>query len=144
MKKLSLLLLTTGVLLSCSKDDSKSQNDLLVGVWKESKEELVSGKDNSVIDTYPADDCDKTGSIELFSNGTYQTKRYSFVNKNCVLEGTYNGVYSYNDTSKKLTMDGEQKDVLSLKLNEFVYIVEYTNDQNGDNVNDYYLNYLVK
>jgi len=142
MKKIVLGLVVLSSLVSCSNDDSS--NNSLVGVWKKSKEELVSGKDKTIIETFITDDCEKKGTIEIFNNGQYKSTRYSTSNQDCLLDGIFEGTCSYNANTKKLTMDGELKDVLSLTSNEFVYVIETTNDQNGDGIDDYYVSYLIK
>ncbi len=136
MKKILLAGLAVFTLTACKKDEEKKPS--IIGVWKLDKELLVSGVDDIVLDTYTFDECEKKTTNEFKSNGQYVVTQYDWNqdHSDCEFDGTETMPYSYDESTKKITIDGQVGEVITLTENKLVMQAEL-GDENGDGVADY-------
>ena len=134
-------------LFSCRGDENNtSSNNGILGVWKKSKEIIFSGKDNSVITTYPNNDpCESKSNTEFTNDGKVIFRTfYENSNGNCVQHPAETKTYSYDSNTKKLTINGAlYGEVIKLTNSEFETKVSL-GDENGDGIKDYAVEYGFK
>ena len=145
MKKIMMLSLSMIALMSCSNNDDADNQTSIVGVWKESKTVIYSGSNNAVLNTELPDDCDKKNTYEFTSNGMLNTKTFYTQSTTglCIEVANSSDAYTYNPETKKIVVDGETTDVLSLTNNALQIVVDI-NDENNDGVDDKVVMFLVK
>lgn len=140
------------VLISCRKDDNVDIQNEIVGTWKMTKDIIISGKDNSIISTDPVldSDCESKNRYTFDSSNRYSYSDHKKTSSICKLFKTANGDYSYDNSTKKLTIkfDGSNESVTSnlhsLKTNEMQLIQEDYNDYNNDGINDKFITVFNK
>ncbi|WP_415326670.1 lipocalin family protein [Chryseobacterium sp. MMS23-Vi53] len=136
MKKfLFLAVVSTIALGSCSNDDDEDLSTTVVGTWKPSMEKVLSGSNGAVLSTDNFDTCYKKSTFNFKSNNTLSTNTYENVSGTCTNYGEQNISYSYNHSGKKITIDGDDYEVISHTQNEFQIVGDY-DDRNGDNIED--------
>lgn len=140
-----MLSLGVAIVMSCSSDDDATDSQAsIVGTWKESKTVIYNGSNNAVLDTELPDECDKKNSYEFTSAGQLNTTIYYTQSGGvCAIDGTDSEAYTYNSETKKIVVNGETTDVLSLTSNELQIVVDL-NDENGDGIDDKVVMFLYK
>lgn len=138
-------------LTSCKSDEEEANNpysesNLIVGVWKESKEVTISGADNStVLDTYMVTGCDALNNFNFKSDGGYVENIYDNATSGtgCNLDSTKTGSYSYDPLTKALTINYsggttgiENLTVLAVNASSLV-VKNKIDDDNGDGIDDF-------
>ncbi len=133
-------------LSSCRKDDDDEQNTpTVVGIWKPSKEIVISGKNGAIISSEVSTTCYKKSTFDFKSNNTVTVDIYEEnMDGACANYGKETLSYSYDAVTKKLKIEGEEdQEVLNLTSNEFQIVIEYS-DVNNDNFDDKIVLVLVK
>lgn len=111
MKKILLCFLVLVVGACSNSDDSNSDKELIIGVWKPVEEgEVYQG----VPDIYSYSDCEQQGRMTFFANGNWETFDYDHVydnNSNIIdckkdVENTNGTWLRINENQIKLTYDG--------------------------------------
>lgn len=144
MKKITMLSLGVLAVMSCSSDDSTDEQVSIVGTWKEAKTVIYSGSNNAILDTEMPDACDKKNTYEFTSSGVLTSNIfYTKSDGTCGVDDTFTENYSYDPSTKKITVDGDITDVLALTQNE-LQIVADENDENGDGINDKMVMYFYR
>lgn len=152
-KKLLLTFASALVILSCRKDDDSIQTpeQQLVGTWKTIKTVKISGKDNSIISTTNASGCSASDTFQFTSDKKIIFKLHAVPSESstCSLVETATGTYSYNSTSKNITIAylgdyTENINIYSLNNSELVTFEALDRDYNGDGINDNELTYQNK
>ena len=105
MKKILLLLLVaTFSVVSCSKDDDNSSVDPLIGTWKYYK--FFSNEEE-----FPLDDCEKTSTLKINSNGTFESNYFFDNGTSCESGGVSTGFWENTGNNVyKITSDPETVD----------------------------------
>lgn len=137
MKKLLLASAALISLAACQNDDDDTDSPAsIVGTWKLSKMMVYSGKDNKVLDEDAASACESKSTFVFANDGKVTTHSYFHANDgSCEDLGTTTTPYSYNASTKILTINGEETPLKSMTANTFEVITE-TWDYNGDNIDD--------
>ncbi len=154
MKK-TLIALTISILIlnSCSdfNDNNNNSNESsFVGIWKNVKVEIISGKDNSVISTSMVTGCETSNTFEFTSDKKFTFKLYRSLNNNpCELAETPTGIYSYNTILKVLTYKYSDNTIENILVNsitnsELVTVENLDIDYDGDGIIDKEFQYLNK
>lgn len=142
-KNLVLGALSVLALSSCRKDDEEN-TPTIVGVWKPLKEIVISGKDGAIISSENSDSCYKKSTFNFKNDNTVISTIYEEnMDGNCTNFGSETLPYSYDANNKKLTVEGEEQEVLSLSSTEFQIVSDY-DDVNNDNFDDKIVLVLVK
>ncbi len=153
MRKILLLAVASFSLafIACKSDDDEiievySEANMIIGVWKQSKEVIISGADNStVLDTYITNGCTAMDNFNFKNDGTYVDKIYgtSQSGQPCTLTTTSTGNYTYDPQTKALTItysggaNGvEHLTVLGVNTTNMV-VKNKIDDDNGDGIDDY-------
>lgn len=150
MKKYLLLFAFSALALSsCEDDDIQNfELDMLKGEWKETKEEIISGKDNkTVISSIVPTGCSAKSTTEFRIDYYAAYTAVTGIGATCTSSKT-EGTYTYDTETKVLVIkynnDNERPykvEILSsseLRLMEMFDSIDY----NGDQVIDYvYRNY---
>lgn len=152
MKKLLLGVLALGFLAtSCKKDDdNNSPSAMLVGTWKVSKTVVISGKDGSILSSDIVTGCSAQDNTEFRSDKTFINMSYdnSGANGACALDYTETGSYSYNESTKDLSMTwagNTSADVYKVEnLTNNQMQVYFMDDDNNDGFPDKFINYMYK
>lgn len=143
VKKLTLLALTSLSIISCKKDDDEKLKLMINGTWSLTKNQIMSGKDNSILFSEAITDCPEKRSYQ-FSNYNYTLTFFkdNFVGS-CVASGTENGTFSYNDTENKITFKSSRtNNTYSLNVNSVsgneLQLADsfYGYDANNDGITD--------
>lgn len=146
MKKYLLLFAFAGLALtSCEDDDVENfELDMLKGEWKETKEEIISGKDNkTVINTVVPTGCSAKSTTEFRIDYYAAYNAVTGIGATCTSAKT-EGTYTYDAELKVLVIkynnDNERPyrvDILSnseLRLVELFDSIDYDGDMVKDNV----------
>ncbi|WP_267405394.1 MULTISPECIES: lipocalin family protein [unclassified Chryseobacterium] len=143
MKKLLFLALSAGfVFSSCSNDND--DNPSIIGTWRPSQTITVSGKTGNVIDTENASTCYKKSTFDFKSNGSMVATIYDENGAGaCSNLGTDTVQYSYNYDKKRITIDGEEQEVISHTNNKIQIVTDY-DDEDGDGIDDKIMIVLTK
>lgn len=143
-KKLLLGALSVLALSSCRKDDEKENTPMVVGVWKPSKEIVISGKNGAVLSSTVSSNCYRRSTFNFKEDNNVISNIYDEnISGECVTFGEDSFPYSYNSANKTIILDGEEQDVLNLTDNEFEIVTQYE-DMNDDNFDDKIVLVLVK
>lgn len=146
MKKIYLIAICVSF-FSCRSDENNMSSTIgIVGVWKKSKEIIFSGKDNSVIATYPNNDpCESKSNTEFTTDGKVIFRQfYENSSGACLQHPAETKTYSYDSNTKKLTINGAlYGEVIKLTNSEFETKVSL-GDENGDGIKDYAVEYGFK
>ncbi|MCU7616111.1 lipocalin family protein [Chryseobacterium sp. PBS4-4] len=145
MKKYLLLFAFSALALSSCEDDDVEgfELDMLKGEWKDTKEEIISGKDNkTVLSTITPTGCSAKSTTEFRIDYYAAYTAVTGIGATCTSEKT-EGTYTYDAEKKILVIkyknDNERPyrvDILSnseLRLMEMFDSIDY----NGDMVIDY-------
>lgn len=135
------------IILSCrNEDNNSSTNDGIIGTWKKNKEIIYSGKDNSIIATYPNDDpCEKNSTTEFANDGkVYFRQYYKNTSNNCVQHPTETKTYSFDTNTKKLNIEGKLYGEIIKSTNSELETKVSLGDENNDGVKDYAVEYGYK
>ncbi|MFC3161500.1 Lipocalin-like domain-containing protein [Chryseobacterium arachidis] len=137
MKKILFLAIASTIALgSCSNnDDEENLSQTVVGTWKPVMEKVISGSNGSIISTDNFDTCYKKSTFNFKSNNTLTTNTYENVSGTCTNYGEETVSYSYNHSSMKITIDGDEYEVIAHNQNEFQVVGDY-DDKNGDGIED--------
>lgn len=146
MKKYLLLFAFSALaLISCEDDDVESfELDMLKGEWKETKEEVISGKDNkTVINSIVPTGCNAKSTTEFRIDYYAAYTAVTGIGATCTSAKT-EGTYTYDAEKKILVIkynnDNERPyrvDILSsseLRLVELFDSIDYDGDQVPDQV----------
>jgi hypothetical protein len=146
MKKYLLLFAFSALALSsCEDDDVESfELDMLKGEWKETKEEVISGKDNkTVINSIVPTGCNAKSTTEFRIDYYAAYTAVTGIGATCTSAKT-EGTYTYDAEKKILVIkynnDNERPyrvDILSsseLRLVELFDSIDYDGDQVPDQV----------
>ncbi len=131
---------------SCNKNDSSTNNpqpnttnNLLVK-WKYDHWEK-----NGVLQNLSS--CDKNGYVQFNSNGTFERKDYWLMSNTCVIEGEENGTYTFNSTTKKITLvfndisQGPQTEIWNnVELTDKA--LKFSWDENKDGNDEHLIGYI--
>ena len=129
----SLLFLT----FSCRNDsENESKKDDLIGVWQQSKSVIYSGKDNSVLGTYPNDDpCEKNATSEFKSDGKLIISEFYTNSSNvCVARPIVIKNYTYDTSTKQLKVNNTLEGEITEKIPDIKY------DSASDKKEDIFIN----
>lgn len=154
MKKI-LFLAIAGLTLctSCKSDDEENNgNDemnMLVGVWKTSKQITVSGVDNTtVLDTYVPTGCYVQDYVNFKTDGTYVVTEYKSENNSCVVDSSEAGTYTYNPQTKELSISSSGtsgSDIIKVQaLTNSSLVISVNDDFDGDGIKDKMTTYLYR
>ncbi|KQT35900.1 hypothetical protein ASG22_02455 [Chryseobacterium sp. Leaf405] len=137
MKKILFLAVASTIALgSCSSNDSEENiSTTIVGVWKPSMEKVISGSNGNVLSTDNFDTCYKKSTFNFKANNTLTSNTYENVSGTCSNGGEDTMSYSYDYSNKKITIDGDEYEVISHTQNEFQLVGDY-DDKNGDSIED--------
>ena len=148
MKKSLIICSLIFLTFSCRNDsENESKTEDLIGVWQQSKSVIYSGKDNSVLGTYPNDDpCEKNATSEFKSDGKLIISEFYTNNSNvCVARPIVIKNYTYDTSTKQLkvnnTLEGE---ITKLTNSNLELTANYHYDDNGDGIPDIYIDYYFK
>lgn len=153
MKKILLTTLAIGLLVSCRKDDdNNNSNDIasIVGTWKAVKKEVISGKDmKKILEIELSNDCQKSSTFEFTTDNKYNVVSYDNFAGKCVIEDQFSISYSYNSTTKKLTVkhssaEAYEGTVEQLTTTKLQVMGEYLGDYDKDGTNDYERTYYER
>ncbi|MDR2205550.1 MAG: lipocalin family protein [Flavobacteriaceae bacterium] len=143
MKKLIVGILLFTVLIACNKDDDNVSS--IVGTWKPDSIFLISGADGTVYQQIPLDDCMKQSTLQFTQDGKAISDSYFSDGTDCVHQGISTTDYTYNQSDHKLIIDGDEEyDVSELTQNKMVMDADTGLDLNGDGVNEFARQVLVK
>lgn len=89
--------------ISCKRDDiiEKSAPAQLIGIWKYSKYETISGKDGSVLNSTIISDCGLSDNYEFKNDRTFVSNFYDNINGSCALNVAI-GTYEFNEMTNDL------------------------------------------
>ena len=142
MKKILFASLACAFLLSCNRDndDDNSSSSSVVGKWKITKYLTISGKDKTtILDSETNSGCEASDSFEFKSDKTYIFNYYDDSTGSCKLTDTVNGTYSYNSSTKILSIidngTTENNEIFKITNSEMQFITD-TDDYNNDGVLD--------
>jgi hypothetical protein len=135
---------TVGSLFIGCKKDNNNSGSSIVGVWHPLKQAVLSGKNGNVIDEDAFDDCVKQSTFEFTSAGKINEKGYVKDGASCVIDTEITVDYSFNKDKMELTWDGTTLKVHSLTSNELSIIFSELPDQDGDGIDDLYVQVLAK
>lgn len=143
-KKILVTLCAIGLLAgSCSKDEETTQEFSLVGKWSPSRK-IVVGNNGVTISNTPYSDCFKASTYDFRENNTMTSQVYDFdVVGDCKNFGQKTVPYTYDHNAKKLTIDGENVEIISRTNNEFQFVSDY-DDTDSDGLDDKIIIVLVK
>lgn len=124
-------------LLSCDREENVSQNDSgkFIGVWKESKSFVISGKNSSIIFSSIPNSCESKSTFEFTSDKKYISNYYNDNSGSCKFDEKVVVDYSYDSNLKKINIGGYTGDVLLL-TNTKIQIVEGLYDEDNDGIED--------
>lgn len=149
-KQLLLFAFSALALTSCEDDDIQAYEiDMLKGDWKESKREVISGKDNkTVLNTQTPTGCSAKNTLYFRTDFYTSYTAYSGNGIDCQVNAATTGKYTYDEESKALNIKFDNNDEDKYKVmvltNQDLKIMTLSNniDQNGDQVADYtYITY---
>ena len=146
MKKFYLVALCISVFSCRSEENNSTSNNGIIGVWKKSKEIIYSGKNNSIIATYPNNDpCESKSNTEFTNDGKAIFKQfYENSSGTCLQHPTETKTYTFDSNTKKLTINGVlYGEIIKLTNSELETKVSL-GDENNDGVNDYAVEYGYK
>lgn len=150
MKKIYLLGALSLLLFSCKNDDDDNTMASIVGDWKLSKIEVVSGSNNNdILYSENVVGCNANTSFEFKNDGNYEFKYYYKSGNQCELDYVYSGLYNYDRTAQTISVKETTSNssdiykVEKLNSNELV-ISELTYDQDNDDIDDKEVYYLHK
>lgn len=136
MKKILFLAVASTIALgSCSSDDEENLSSTVVGLWKPSMEKVISGSNGNVLSTDNFDTCYKKSTFNFKANNTLTSNTYENVSGTCTNYGEDTSSYSYDHSNNKITIDGDDYEVVAHTQNEFQIVGDY-DDRNGDNIED--------
>jgi len=137
MKKILFLAVASTIALgSCSSNDNEENiSTTIVGVWKPSMEKVISGSNGNILSTDNFDTCYKKSTFNFKANNTLTSNTYENVGGTCSNSGEDTMSYSYDYSNKKITIDGDEYEVISHTQNEFQLVGDY-DDKNGDSIED--------
>lgn len=145
MKKYLLLFAFSALALSsCEDDDVEAfELDMLKGQWKETKEEVISGKDNkTVLNTVVPTGCNAKSTTEFRIDYYTAYTAVTGIGNNCT-SSTTEGTYTYDAEKKilviKLKNDNERAFKVDILSNSEMRLMEMFDsiDYNGDKVIDF-------
>jgi len=128
---------------SCGNDDNENNQNIIkpiVGTWKMSKTMMISGSNNTILQSSPVTGCEALNTFEFGQNQSFSIKYYTKNNIECIADGFDIGTYQYSENSKMLTFTYsdsvvESAVVHSLSTTEMM-TVDHIEDYNDDGVND--------
>jgi len=143
-KNILLTLCFIGLLTSsCSKDDENTQEFSLVGIWNPSRK-IVVGSNGVTISNTAYSDCYKASTFDFGSDNKMASHIYDFDSAgDCKNYGIVTVPYTYDHNEKKMTIDGENVEIVSRTNNEFQFVSDY-DDVDGDGKDDKIITVLVK
>jgi len=128
---------------SCSKDEENTQEFSIVGTWSPSRK-IVVGNNGVTISNTAYSDCYKASTFDFKENNTMTSRIYdSDAAGDCKNFGLVTVPYTYDHNAKKLTIDGENVELVSRTNNEFQFVSDY-DDLDGDGKDDKVITVLVK
>ncbi len=142
MKKLILISAVFVIALTgCRSDDDNTppaSTNAVVGVWNPAEYRIYSGSNNTLINTIPADACNKQSVFDFKSNGMVTTTFYELNMAGvCNVTAPETLPYLYNTQTQTLTVDGEVMRVKTLTSDIFeLELIDYQDDDNNDGVQD--------
>ncbi|MFC6268766.1 hypothetical protein [Frigoriflavimonas asaccharolytica] len=142
----SLLLLISSC-RNANDNENLTKSENLIGVWQQTKSVIYSGKDNSVLGTYPNDDpCEKNATSEFKSDGKLIISEFYTNSSNvCVARPIVIKNYTFDSTTKKLTVNNKlEGDITKLTNSTLELTADYHYDDNGDGTPDIYIDYYQK
>ena len=130
--------------ISCRSDDNTvTETNNLIGVWKMEKTITVSGADNlTTIKEYIPDTCKQKSTFEFQQNGKYNVNDYNAIGQDCIHTNQIKN-YTYLRSENKLIIDNSESKIIELSSNKLVLYIADNYDSNNDGINDY-LKYIFK
>lgn len=154
MKKLNVLkyaIAITGALLlliSCNNDDDTvAEKNLIVGTWKMTAGQRISGKDGTILQNEEVTGCDTLVEYIFTREGTLTVTAYrKMTNGECEKDETRDetGTYTYDAFSNTITLAEEGNnssltlDVPVLTTTEMQF-KQHGRDYNDDGIDDFYI-----
>lgn len=151
LKKLTPFLLASLLIISCRKDDDKKPELMINGTWNLTKNQIMSGKDNSILFSEAITDCPEKRNYQ-FSNNNYTLTFFkdNFAGS-CVAGGKEDGTFSYNNTESKITFKSSRtNNTYSMNINSMtsteMQLADpfYGYDVNNDGIADKFVLVLSK
>ncbi|WP_072998970.1 lipocalin-like domain-containing protein [Epilithonimonas mollis] len=151
MKKLILFTLASLVIISCRKDDDEKSESMIVGTWTLTKNQVMSGKDNSILFSEAITDCpDKRTYLFSENNYTINSFKDNFTGS-CIIDDTENGEFNYDENQKQITFKSTRtNNPYTLKVNSVtndeLQLINplYYYDVDNDGINDKFVMVLNK
>ena len=125
-------------LAACKRDEEPVSP--LLGTWRYTGGNFISGADDSPFNPHPANSCDSQSTIE-FKKGFYAVRQdFKVVSGTCTPEAVENLRYTYNEATKVLKLiasDGtEEEYTVSLLDGSNLHLETPIGDANTDGIND--------
>jgi len=128
---------------SCSKDEETTQEFSIIGTWSPSRQ-IVVGSNGVTISNTAYSDCYKASTFNFKEDNTMTSHTYNFDSAgDCKNFGLVTVPYTYDHNAKKLTIDGENVEIISRTNNEFQFVSDY-DDMDNDGKDDKIITVLVK
>jgi hypothetical protein len=146
MKKLICTLATISIFNSCSNDDDDNQPEefSIVGVWKPSREIVISGKNGTTLPSTAFSPCYQSSTFNFKSNNTLVSNIFeNNISGNCASTGIETVPYSYNHSASTLKIDNEDVEIVSRTFNELQIVSNYE-DEDGDGIDDKIIYVFIK
>lgn len=139
-----LILCSIGLLTSsCSKDEDQTEEFSMIGVWSPSRK-IVVGSNGVTISNTDYTACYKASTFDFKTDGKMTSHIYDVDSAgDCKNYGLVTVPYSYDHNVKKLTIDGENVEIVSRTNNELQYVSDY-DDVNGDGTDEKIITVIVK
>ena len=127
MKRILLPALLIGLLTACSDDDKKS-SQALIGKWQPIKVNTYQGKD--LVDSYDFEQ--DNNSCPDYAEFKSDGKMISIdMDANCQHQEDILGVYTFDGSNLKVTIDGEDENYKMSSLTATEFIIEDTYSDGG-------------
>ena len=132
--------------VSCNKDNAEPDpfgKELLVASWKMTAQQVISGKDESVLESYEVEGCDALQEFIFNDDNTFTFTAYRKSKGECERRQDRDevGTYRYDEETRKITFtytDREYTDdfeILTLTSSEMRFLV-YSGDYDKDGIDD--------
>jgi len=128
---------------SCSKDEETTQEFSIIGMWSPSRQ-IVVGSNGVTISNTAYSDCYKASTFNFMEDNKMTSHIYDSDSAgDCKNFGLVTVPYTYDHNAKKLTIDGENVEIVSRTNNEFQFVSDY-DDMDNDGKDDKIITVLVK
>lgn len=128
---------------ACSKDDDRTEEFSIIGVWSPSRKIVVANNGTTLSNTdYSA--CYKASTFDFRADNKMTSQIYDLnATLDCENLGSETVSYSYDHNAKKLVIDGKNVEVISRTNNELQFVDDY-DDVDGDGIDEKIITVFVK